>query len=85
MGSSAHGWGRRQLTVYTMICSAVFVVLGGGAVLMAALISRRPRGGGLSGKPRSEEVMPFAVPLALGTWCILAWKVASEYQPVDGR
>ena len=74
-------WLGAQLTVYTMISSAVFVVLGGGAVFMAALISRRLRAAAASPESRAaRRLMPFAVPLALGTWCILAWKVASEYQ-----
>ena len=78
-------WLAAQLTVYTMISSAVFVVLGGGAVFMAALILRRPMAAGSASVSTPESraarrLMPFAVPLALGTWCILAWKVASEYQ-----
>ena len=39
----AGAWLGAQLTVYTMMSGAVFVVLGGGAVFVAALISRRPR------------------------------------------
>lgn len=70
-------WLGFRLTLDVLVASAVFIVLGGVASLGVALLARGPIGS--RGRPRRQEarrrLMPFALPVGLGTWSIVAWSL----------
>jgi prepilin peptidase CpaA len=81
-------WLGARLTVYALVGSAVFVAFGGSAVLLAALVCqgplrfRRRYVGSAGDAPRAKArrgLMPFALPLTLATWAIVAWQVLAPH------
>lgn len=81
-------WMGAQLTIYALIGSAVFVAVGGSALLAFALVTHGPTrfrrryvasAGETSQAKARRGLMPFALPLTLATWAIVAWKVLAPH------
>lgn len=81
-------WMGARLTVYALIGSAVFVAVGGTALLCVAFLSHGPSrfrrryvaSSGDSPQAKARRgLMPFALPLTLATWAIVAWKVLAPH------
>jgi prepilin peptidase CpaA len=77
-------WLGAKLTVYVFVASAIFIAVGlmGLVVWHAAhqgLEHLRGRSSNMSqtkpGNCNPRRVLPFALPLAIGTWVVLAWQV----------
>jgi prepilin peptidase CpaA len=88
-------WLGFRLTLLVMIVSTALVLLIGTTMLVwsaarrgvlksrAAVRDARPAAA-TDAASRSRRVLPFAVPVALATWLVIAWKLPTLDNPVRG-
>ena len=76
-------WLGALLTLQVMFVSLIFVVVGSGGIVLLGVLSKgiqRTKTQYLKGSTKADtvgqrqkrRVMPYAVPVALATWCLLA-------------